>query len=196
MNFLEVSVNSIIDCMDLDSMNSFETFLNSKKFKNKIKSPGLVVFEFENQYITIQQNRFIFNYTGDYEKSESIEKIEFIWEALKFFPAETPLRTVTIRFVDRYDSKNNDSFGELKKLSTIDFSKSPLSDFIGVGYRFIMKKNDVFSEFKVEPSLKNNELVFVEGIYNSKDLMLESFVEFCNNAFDDMTIRIESFKSM
>lgn len=151
-----------------------------------ISTPFFLLFDNDDGVqITINPQQFNFKIAKKYEKEEIEKQNETIVKIAEVLTGGMAIENCTIRLVNVFESENEKAYEALKEKTTFDLSCEQLADIQTVGYRFLMKTDAFYDEFKVEPLLREPDKLFVEGIYNRMNVQPEEAPKVIAEAYNN-----------
>lgn len=162
MNGFDLAINLNLGVINDAQINNIQSKLTGGSFNNQISSPGLIVYLDAScgDQIIINPMQFVFRVQRPVEWEDMKKNLHTALEVLQIFKNVSADVQATIRLVDSSKHDGMDIMEESKKHTDFDLSGETLENICGLGYRFFMKHDNSFNEFKVEPLIKNPEIMF------------------------------------
>ena len=165
---------------------AIEEAIKETGFHKLISTPFFLLFDNDDGVqITINPQQFNFKIAKGYEQEEIEKQKEIIIKIVEALTGGMTAENCIIRFVNVFESENEKAYEALKEKTKFDLSCKQLSDIQTVGYRFLIKENALYDEFKVEPLLREPDKLFIEGIYNRMNVQPEEAPKVIAEAYNN-----------
>lgn len=167
-------------------MVRIENALKDSQILKVISTPTFLLFDDgKGTQVSINPQFFNFKIAREYEEDELVEHKKVILEIINSLMGNNDMERCTIRFVNVFESDEEKAFEVLKEKTKFDLSHEQLKDIQTVGYRFLMKTDSFYDEFKIEPLLKEPEKLFIEGIYNRMNIPQKEAIKSIDDAYNN-----------
>lgn len=167
-------------------MVRIENALKDSQILKVISTPTFLLFDDgKGTQVSINPQFFNFKIAREYEEDELVEYKKVILEIINSLMGNNDMERCTIRFVNVFKSDEEKAFEVLKERTKFDLSHEQLKDIQTVGYRFLMKTDSFYDEFKIEPLLKEPEKLFIEGIYNRTSIPQNETIKSIDDAYNN-----------
>lgn len=158
--------------------------LQNTEYENMVLTPVFQIYDDKKgSQIIINTEQFAFKIARPYESKELDSFSLLCTEIMEALLDGGKSEVSTVRLVDVFESAELDAGDVLKSKSTYNFEEDVLSDISAVGYRFLMKRENIYDEIKVEPLIRDTKKMFIEGLFNREGISAEDVAEHIKDAY-------------
>ncbi|MGN1413508.1 MAG: hypothetical protein ACI4WY_04605 [Anaerovoracaceae bacterium] len=143
--------------------------------------------------IIINTEQFAFKVARQYERDDLTSYSILCRKIMEALLDGGKSEACTVRFVNVFESKTRDTGVILKGMSTYNFEEDALKDVSTVGYRFLIKRDNIYDEIKVEPLIRDTKKMFIEGLFNREDVAAEDIEKYFEDAYLKYAEKVEFF---
>lgn len=168
--------------------------LKETAYERVVSSPVFQAYDDKKgSQIIINTEQFMFKIARPYEHDE-LDMASFLCTKIMEALLNGGKGEIgTVRLVNVFESAERDASVMLKNMSTYNYNENPLSDISAVGYRFLMKRENIYDEIKVEPLIRDTKKMFIEGLFNRESISSENVAEHIKDAYFRYSEKVDFF---
>lgn len=181
---------------DLQSKKITE-ILADTEYENVASTPVFKIFDDKKgSQIIINTEQFTFKISREYEHNELETFAILCKKIMEALLDSSKAEFANVRLVNVFESPNLNTALVLKEKSNFNFNESALEDISAIGYRFLMKKGNLYDEIKVEPLIMDTKKMFIEGLFNRAGIVAENVEEYIKTAYDEYSKKADYFTKL
>lgn len=168
--------------------------IKKTEYNTVASTPVFQIFDDKKgSQIIINTEQFAFKVARQYERTELNSYSALCREIMEALLDGGKSEACTVRFASVFEPKTCDTGVILKGKSTYNFEENALKDVSTVGYRFLIKRDNICDEIKVEPLIRDTKKMFIEGLFNRVDVAAGDIDEYFEDAYLKYAEKVEFF---
>jgi len=167
------------------------------KYNTVASNPVVKIYDNGNGgQVIITPQQYSFKLLGKLEYSLIESGLDISNNLLEILFPSAEIEACSFTFTDILEPDTDNLAEQLLKLSSFDYSKEALKDITTIGYRFLIKKENLFDEIKFEPYLKDINKLFVEGVFNNEHIQISNIQDCSKKAFNSIVMKINTLTEL
>lgn len=174
-------------------INEIGDLLKGYNYTKQISTPGLAVFSKDISQVILEPKQLVLKFASGFSDQTLKGYFEIIEKTVCYIYEIQRISHCSIRFADIFSSENSNAVDTLNSFLNLDMKDDKFKKFDGVGFRFLSKHDKSFEEFKIEPFLKDMNILYVEGFFNCDVSQSKINVDLINNYYEVFKENINKF---